>query len=316
MNVIRFALSRYFFILGPLALLAACSASNTTSTVVPQAPQSAALHPALNDANGKRAYVYVSDAGAGTVQVFTWPKLKSIGTLTGFSEPQGLCSDGDHVFVANTEALNLLEYAGGGKSPIATLADPDGFPAGCSVDPKTGDLAVANIINASGGTPGNVVIFKNATGTPKEFSNPQLLEAFSVQYDGSGDLFASGIGSSGKAALAELPAGAKHLKIICSSLTGASAFPGSLAWDGSYIVVGDPENASVERIKGCKVVGITHLKESSDIVQFVIRGNRLLGADAGNVELLIYDYPKGGLPIQTSSGGFSQPIGVAVVNVR
>jgi hypothetical protein len=307
MRVIHIALPRYSFILGASLLLAACSPSNDTSTVVPQTPQSAAFHPALNNAKGKGAYLYISDAGAGVVQGYTWPKLKPVGTLTGFSEPQGLCSHADNLFVANTEGLDVVEYAGGGTSPVATVSDPDGFPAGCSVDPETGDLAVANIINASGNTPGNVVIFKNAKGTPKEFSNPQLSQVFSVQYDGSGNLFVSALSSAGTPVLAELPAGKNVIKVVCPKLD-LGQFAGGLAWDGRYLVVAVSND--LERIQGCTVVGHIRIAASTE---FMISGNRLITTDPGNADVFIYAYPKGGSPLQTLSG-FSEPIGVTVVN--
>ena len=38
----------------------------------------------------------------------------------------------------------VSEYAHGGKKPIEDLSDPPYLPFGCSVDPPTGNLAVAN----------------------------------------------------------------------------------------------------------------------------------------------------------------------------
>ena len=45
---------------------------------------------------------------------------------------------------ANDGASQMVEYAHGGTSSIATLGDPSEYPEGCAVDPATGNLAVAN----------------------------------------------------------------------------------------------------------------------------------------------------------------------------
>src|SRR5580692_2300582 len=59
--------------------------------------------------------LYVSDIGAEDVDVFSYPGGKQVGTLTGFSEPAGLCTDrkGD-VFVVDSGNDRILEYAHGG----------------------------------------------------------------------------------------------------------------------------------------------------------------------------------------------------------
>jgi len=264
------------------------------------------------DAKTKQ-FLYVSDAGAGTVQVYAWPKPKSaVGTLTGFSEPQGLCADSSgNIFVANTEGLNILEYKAGGKSPIATIPDPDGFPAGCSIDSK-GNLAVSNIINASGGTPGNLDIYKGTKGTPTKHTSSVLLEDFFVGFDKAGNAWVSGINSSGVAGFTEFN---KKGKEVTGTISGATIeFPGSTEFDGKVMTTGDQEGAVAYQLKKYKVTGSTPLSGQSDIVQYWIDQptSLLIGPDAGNVNVEIYKYPAGGSPTQTLSGGFSQPIGATV----
>src|SRR5580692_2579193 len=41
----------------------------------------------------KSALLYVSDAGSGDVYVYSYPKGKLTGTLTGFNFPEGECAD-------------------------------------------------------------------------------------------------------------------------------------------------------------------------------------------------------------------------------
>ncbi|MGA9946057.1 MAG: hypothetical protein WBP75_13570, partial [Candidatus Cybelea sp.] len=90
----------------------------------------------------KQDLLYVSDWGTGDVYAYSYPKRKLQGKLTGLM-PTGLCVDkkGD-VFVDNSR--EILEYAHGGTSPIATLDDSGSYPTVCSIDRVTGDLAVAN----------------------------------------------------------------------------------------------------------------------------------------------------------------------------
>jgi hypothetical protein len=47
-----------------------------------------------------------------------------------------------------TRSNEILEYAHGGTTPTATLADPTGTPSACSVDESTGSLAVGDYYNS------------------------------------------------------------------------------------------------------------------------------------------------------------------------
>ena len=66
--------------------------------------------------------MYVSNANDGTVSVLSYPRGDLVGTLTGFKEPYGLCSDaaGD-VWIVDDETATITEYAHGAASPEATV---------------------------------------------------------------------------------------------------------------------------------------------------------------------------------------------------
>ena len=90
--------------------------------------------------------LYLSDAGTNDVVVYRYPSLVEAGVLTGFDEPQGECVDkAGNVWITNSLVSNVLEYAHGGTTAIATLSDRGQYPVGCSVDEKSGTLAVSNI---------------------------------------------------------------------------------------------------------------------------------------------------------------------------
>ena len=100
-----------------------------------------------------------------------------MGTLTGFAAPYGQCTDkSGNVFITQFEASEVTEYAHGGTNPTKTLDTPGVNPVGCSVDPKTGNLAVANFI--SDNYPGGILVFAHATGTPKEYQAPGMYYYF------------------------------------------------------------------------------------------------------------------------------------------
>ena len=92
--------------------------------------------------------LYASDSSADLVKVFSYPRGKLVGTLTGFQTPQGMCVDkAGNVFITNSGAAQILKYAHGGTTPIATIADPGEHPIGCAISPVNGDLAATNIFD-------------------------------------------------------------------------------------------------------------------------------------------------------------------------
>jgi hypothetical protein len=74
------------------------------------------------------ALLYVTDA-TYDVYAYSWPKVQPVGTLTGFNGPSGACTDkhGD-LFVVNTYASQVIEYAHGGTTPIATVSVDGQYP--------------------------------------------------------------------------------------------------------------------------------------------------------------------------------------------
>jgi hypothetical protein len=305
-------LHRYFSSRGVTPLLAGLLA--VAGCAGPSSPIPAGGSPAAGLARvlGSNQLLYVSDAGRSDVTVYAWPKPTTpIATLTGFSVPQGLCSGNGDVYVSNTDASNVVVYAAGASKPLRTLDDADGYPDACSYDPVSGDLAVANAAGSGSGT-GPVAIYRNAKGKPRYIRSSEINAVGEAQYDGSGNLYVLA-GASSQAVLAELPAGSRTLRVVCPGILNGIQFPGGLAWDGKYLVIGSQETHTVYRIRNCKVAGSTSLAGASDIVDFTIDGNRLIGPDAGNADVEIYAYPKGGSPVQTLTG-FSQPIGTTVVN--
>lgn len=271
--------------------------------------------------------VYVSGTAEKEVLVYTFPRMALAGQLSGFSaEPRGLCVDqnGD-VFVTTDGTINesdIYEYAHGGQSPIAVLSDP-GMASGCSVDPKSGDLAVSNL--ASPGSPydyGTVAIFPGAHGTPSTYTDAAIPSFLYCAYDNDGNLFADPYdGPSG--IIGKLPAGGTTFKNITLD---QNITPSSLQWkNGALVVAGATSISGEQPIYKITVSGsVGHVDDpvllgskrdrTPGSVQFWLYKDTILGPgskkrDADLVNL--WRYPKGGKPKKTIDSGFGN-IGVTV----
>ncbi len=88
--------------------------------------------------------LYISDYYG--VHIFSFPEGRHVGDIDDFVSPAGLCSNqaGD-VFVTDTPAYHVYEYAHGSAKLLKTLYDNYVHfnPIDCSVDPTNGNLAVA-----------------------------------------------------------------------------------------------------------------------------------------------------------------------------
>jgi hypothetical protein len=272
----------------------------------------------------KQQLLYVSDQKTDDVYVYSYPNGKLVGTLTGFAAPYGQCTDkSGNVFITQFEASAVTEYAHGGTNPINTLDTPGVNPVGCSVDPKTGDLAVADFI--SDNYPGGILVFPHATGTPKAYQAPGMYYYFPPAYDDRGNLFVEVEGpSSGGTVVMELPRGSGTLKALYLDVT--IHFPGGVQWDGRHVDLVDQSfSASAGsgiyqvNIKGKfgTMTGEFALPGScgfSDVVQPWVQGSKIVGPDTycGTVGI---DSIPGGVN-QKYLTGTQYPIGATVSEAK
>jgi hypothetical protein len=242
------------------------------------------------------ALLYISSQADEKVYVVTYPGAQLVGTLTGFTEPAGLCSDRQgNVFITDDGAQGIVEYAHGGSSPIATLSDPGYDPVDCSFDPTTGNLAVVNF-QAAGGGAGNVAIYAKEQGKPTLYSNPEMYDYLAGGFDNGGNLFVDA--TSGQSSFAELPRGSTNFENFSLPFTAV----GGIQWDAKYIAIGSSPGgvtSTVYRVtvSGSKVVVVRSvpLKRHDRHVglrYFWIGGGRLVGPFANFVGF--WPYPKGG----------------------
>ncbi|HZY96453.1 MAG TPA: hypothetical protein VFE35_05080 [Candidatus Cybelea sp.] len=249
--------------------------------------------------------LYISDYYG--VHVFSYPKGTHVGDLAGFAEPQGLCTDraGD-IFVTDALARHVYEFAHGGTKPIAVFYDNyvDFNPENCSVDPITGNLAVAIPDLPS------VVIFPDAKQKPVVYSDPYSI-IFWCAYDDKGNLFVEQVRQHRKFYIGELPRGATKFKNLF--LDPRVGGPSSLQFDGQHIVVEGPTSTLYQlRFSGSNaiVISSTPLNGAKQIEQFWIQKRRVIGPDLYGTTYF-WKYPLGGSPAG-SIQGFTLPYGATV----
>ncbi len=269
-----------------LALIAGCSGpfADPARAVPPQA--AATAHSQSSD------LLYVVNVTNNSVGVYEYPAGTPVGTLSGFTHPQGACTDaaGD-VFIANTGAHDIVEYVHGGTHAQRTLDDGQYRPAGCAIDSLTGDLAVANDGTGKPGSSGNVAVYRDARGTPQYFTG--LHAYISCAYDDRGDLFVDGEYDSNYY-LEELPRGGAALETIHFQNFQVLHFIG---WDGSYITDEVPETnwSAIYRFKiseaKAHLQGVTTVSRSGYV--FFDRPRVVVAAKS---EVAIFDYPSGAGP--------------------
>ncbi len=270
------------------------------------------------DAKRKPRLYFASDSGTNDVYIYEMPGMTLEGTLTGWNEPQGECSDkSGNVWVTNTNNSQIVQLSRTGAT-LNTLTDPDGYPVGCAINPINGDLAVTDIFDFS--EAGGVLIYSGGTGTPTRISNPAQYEYFFDGYDPNGNLFVDGFSyPSFTFTISMLPAGSGTMTTVGFSGT-VPLFPGMVQWyhAGNYLAVGDQDASAVYHysVSGSTLTyaGETSLTGASDLVQGVIAANQqryLAGGDASSGTANRWMWPAGGAPTNSTSG-LSLPIGAAI----
>ncbi len=304
------------------AALAGCNgqAPVAGSGALPPQNQAIAQHPGrgrswMLEAAASQTLVYVSENGEYNnpgVYVYSYPQGKQVGFLQEFSGGpyQGLCSDthGNVWALAwdtNGQAF-YMEYAHGGSQPIQDIIS-SGEPAGCSVDAKTGNLAIANYIDV--GHRGDVAIWKPGSNEPTKYSDNSITYYYWCAYDDKGNLYADGNTNY----INVLDKNSNTLRHVYFNKT---ITPGSLQWNAGSLAVTQVGGAKgpvhVDRVtvqgSGAHIIGTTNLRTSPSWsnylnVQFWIEGKIIAGVGPGSGgpvrALYFWPYPVGGKASKT-----------------
>ncbi|MBV9719766.1 MAG: hypothetical protein JOZ77_10625 [Candidatus Eremiobacteraeota bacterium] len=282
-----------------------------TAAEVRTLPRFATIAP---DASTKaKHFEYIFNDYGTYASIFDYPtSVKEIGSIRG-DGGQGctnvLYGYGKKSFWDVAGDTDIVEYDVL-KKPIKTLSVSVGMPSSCAMD-SSGDLAVG-ILSGAGG--GDIVVFKNASGSGTVFKSPLAREYFDG-YDENGNLFFDGFTVDSQFQLDELPQGStKVQKIITSNHV---EFPGSVQWDGTYLAVTDQIANAIYRytVSGTKATleDTVSLSTSSDCAQTWIVKGLIYCADAGNDDGEVFKYPAGGSAIAVFTGNFDVPLGTVAV---
>lgn len=321
---------------GAVAVFAGCSGS-TGAIAPPENAQNPAVRGVrpdhghswmLPEAKAAKKLLYVSDSyyfgsfGSGyyNVYVFTYPKGKLVGTLTGQLNPGGLCTDskGD-VYVTELYGSRIVEYVHGGTTPIKTLSDPAYAPVACSVDPTTGNLAVANDYGIYSISEGNLVVYSKASGSPTTYTPPGSVEWLFVNgvgYDDNGNIYLAGTERyTGTFLSAELPVGSSSIEEVSLSTSPQAA--GSVEWDGKHMTFSDSTNGTIYQYtfsgsKGTEVGSTTLAGLGQCVCASWIEGKDVAAPYSDGHLVSIYKYPAGGNATKTVSSPLEEPFGVAI----
>ena len=340
-------MGKQYGIVAVAAALTACSNSAPTPASLPASPDhlatSVARHAAILHRDNRQSWfsakgsaagssvLFVSDPGTGDVYMYSLPRLESTGTITGFYQPQGECSDSKgNVWVTDANARTIYELSHHGRLENE-ITDSTGYPVACAWDESTGNLAVMNIFGLASES-GEVLVYNRGSGEPQAYQNSDQYFYDFGGYDSGGDLFFDGRDAGGAFMLSELPNGASSAKTV--KVTGGTIyFPGMVEWNAAkkQLIVGDQSchnayQSCVYSLKltqgGAAIAGATQLQGSGgkpicDLVQGAQFGKQLAGSDynfcsSAPGTTYVWRYPAGGAPMYSNSVRNSLPVGAAI----
>src|ERR1700728_60087 len=280
-------------------LMTGCGGAGATSAVPLGATTQSQAHQVSGKSwmlpEAKSENLLYAPGGCGGTCVLSYPDLKLVGSLP--SNGNGACSDsrGNILLPFGT---TVTEYAHGGSEPIATLNLPGSLAEGCSVDPKSNNLAVR-----FEGSSGDIAIFANETGYAQQYDSH--LNSNFCGSDDTENLFVDGMNGNNYG-LAELPKGASQF--IQFPLPPSVGMPGQVQWDGNYITYESSDQTNlVSRLavsgSTVTVVGTTKFNvRHRSYASWIYDGNLIIPYDARGIYanvIGVWKYPQGGNPTKT-----------------
>lgn len=288
------------------------------------------------EAKNAREILFESDSGYESVEMFSLPNLKLVGVLTGIEGPAGMCSDSNgNVYVVTQDVpFAAVEISHEGKI-LRSVSDFYAYPGSCAVNPRNGDLAVANIEGDS--QQGMVSLYPGGASGYDRWLRCSVLPAYYfVGFDSKGNIFADGIDKSDHFHLCRGKDGnvtMTEVKIAGSTINT----PGMIEWyePGKYLAVGDQRcsgsnssciyKVSISRDTG-RVIGVTKpLNRDGSAVCDLYQGTidaqgELLGGSnptdcsGQTASVDVWPYPSGGVPSKHygNTNFINEPTGAAV----
>jgi DNA-binding beta-propeller fold protein YncE len=300
----RFAPLRLAAALAGLPLFAACSANST----VPAAVQGGSNNWLVPAAKHCKEKLYVSSYKLEYVAIYCTKghNQAPIGKITeGLDGPEGANVDRKgNLYVANTLANTVTEYAAGSLTPGFTYSSGLSYPAGVAVDDKQ-NVYVTNL------SPASVEVFPQASNKPR-LQITDLTYPIDVALDAHANAYVTTYASDFKSGeIFEYSAGStqgKNLGIVTEA-------PGGIALDkAGDIVTADQSLPGVlvfppGKTKASKTFAQNAL--DPDPVRLDKEERRVYVGDSVGNAVYVYDYSSGAL-VDTITDGIDGPNGLAL----
>jgi hypothetical protein len=276
---------------------------------------------ALPEASGIPSLLYVSNPS--NVAIYTYENaqdIKLVGELTGFRTLGGLCADRNgRVFIVDSSARKVYEYAHGGTEPLRTYSRVNGYPYSCAVDRNTNNLAIS-IEHPNGKFQefANVIVYANEVGAPKTYTlYSGFYQTYFLAYDNKSNLYVDAspcvpycYEGGGPPALFALPAGGSLFQQV--PLSGVNLYaPTGLVWVNPSLLIAD-NNLDGNGTTGAYKVIVTptsgSLKGTLDFAGtektygLAVRGEEVLVPDQGADIFRIYSLSSGTLDASFTNG--------------
>jgi hypothetical protein len=322
--------ARYVALLGLLSITACANGSQTS----PAALLGGSAHSWMSPrAAASTNLLYVSNASNVTVYDYNnGQNVTLVGTLTGFSSPQGMCTDKNgNVWIADYNTRTMFEYAHGGTSPIAHITPKEGFPYACAVDRTTGNLAVSYWHpNGHYRNYAEVVVYQNATGHGAEYGPPTgFYRSYFLTYDDSGNLFTTGFecgyyecyNAKQNVPLFELKAGGAQFLQLGGAARQSNV--SGLVWVNPSFLMGTgksgPKGAGAVKVQvtgdQAKVVAKVPFAQTFLTYGFTVRAGQIIVPDYAGNTVRIYTLATGAL-VSSFTDSVFQPFATVVSQAK
>lgn len=309
LNLMELRHSRFALSGSAIALLFAAGCAGGTMipgpSLVAAPPGNSLLSAAVKKCRDR---LYVSSYKLNYVDVYCvkGKNQAPIGKITdGISGPEGLAVDAKGtLYVTNTTANNVTEYARGSTTPSFTYTADLSDPAGVAVD-KARNVYVTNL------SPGSLTIFPQQSNTPKERITNDLTFPIDVALDPKSNVYVTTYNSGFSAGeVIEYAPGTSD----GTNLGITTGEPGGITLDKSGDIV-----TADQRLPGVLVFPPGKTRATKTFAENTIDPDPVrlshdeklaaVGDSVGNA-VYVYDYPSGTL-VDTITDGVDGPNGIA-----